>query len=70
MIDWLCDRVDDRDVAIAGLYCDYLAEAEQSAVNMLGAILNELLERDGILEPVRQAFRKGKRGFSGRTLQL
>ena len=70
VIDWLCDQVNDRDVAVAGLYCDYLAQDEQSAVNMLGAILNQLLERDGIPEPVRQAFRNGKRGFGGRALQL
>ena len=70
MIDWLCDQVHDRDVAVAGLYCDYLAQEEQSAVNMLGAILNQLLERDGIPEPVREAFRKGKRGFGGRAVQL
>ena len=66
----MCDQVDDRDVAVAGLYCDYLAQAEQSAVNILGAILNQLLERDGIPETVRQAFHKGKRGFGGRALQL
>jgi len=39
-------------------------------VNMLGAIRNQLLERDGILEPVRQALCKGQRGFGGRALQL
>ena len=70
VIDWLCDQVHDRDVAVAGLYCDYLAQEEQSATNMLGAILNQLLERDRIPEPVRQAFRKGKRGFGGRAVQL
>ena len=55
---------------MAGLYCDYLAQEEQSETNMLGAILNQLLERDGIPELVRQAFRKGKRGFGGRAVQL
>ena len=39
-------------------------------MNILGAILNQLLERDGIPEPVRQAFREGKRGFGGRAVQL
>ena len=34
---------------------------------MLGAILGQRLERDGILE---QAFRKGRRGFGGRAVQL
>ena len=70
VIDWLCDEVHDRDIAVAGLYCDYLAQEEQSATNMLGAILNQLLERDGIPEAVRRAFRKGKRGFGGRAVQL
>ena len=39
-------------------------------MNMLGAILKQLLERGGILEPVRQDFRKGKRGLCGRALEL
>jgi len=55
---------------VAGLYCDYLAQEEQSAVNMLGAILKQLLERDGIPGHLRQIFRKEKRGFGGRAIQL
>ena len=37
---------------------------------MLGAILNQLLARDGILGLVRQAFQKGKRELGGRAVQL
>ena len=37
---------------------------------MLGAILKQLLERDGISESVRQVFREGKRGFGGRALRI
>jgi len=37
---------------------------------MLGAILKQLLERDGTLGPVRQAFRKGRRGLGGRAAQI
>ena len=37
---------------------------------MLGAILKQLLERDGIPEPLRRIFRKEKRGFGGRAVQL
>ena len=70
VIDWLCDRVHTRDIAVAGLYCDYLAQDEQSATNMLGAVLNQLLARDGIPGLVRQAFQKGKRGLGGRAVQL
>ena len=70
VIDWLCDQVRNRDIAVAGLYCDYLSQEQQSATNMLGAILKQLLERDGIPQPVRQAFRMEKRGFGGRAVQL
>ena len=70
VIDWLCDQVSNRNIAVAGLYCDYLAHEQQSATNMLGAILKQLLERDGISEHIRQVFRVGKRGFGGRAAQL
>ena len=66
----MCDQVSNRNIAVAGLYCDYLAHEQQSATNMLGAILKQLLEREGIPEPVRQAFREGKRGFGGRAVRL
>jgi len=70
VIDWLCNQAHDRDIAVAGLYCDYLAQEQQSATNILGAILKQLLERDGIPEPLRQIFRKEKKGFGGRAVQL
>ena len=37
---------------------------------MLGSILKQLLQREGIPEPLRQVFRKEKRGFGGRAAQL
>ena len=70
VIDWLCDQVRSRDIAVAGLYCDYLAHEQPSATNMLGTILKQLLERDGIPESLREVFRSGKRGFGGRAVQL
>ena len=70
VIDWLCDQVGKRDIAVAGLYCDYLAQEQQSATNMLGTILKQILERDGIPESLRGVFRAGKRGFGGRAVQL
>ena len=66
----MCDQVHNRDIAVAGLYCDYLAQEQQSATNMLGAILKQLLERDGIPEVLRQVFRAEKRGFGGRAVEL
>ena len=66
----MCDQVHTRDITVAGLYCDYKAQEELSAANMLGAILNQLLERNGIPGPVRQAFGREKRGFGGRVVRL
>jgi len=39
VIDWLCNQARDGDIAVAGLYCDYLAQEQQSVTNILGAIL-------------------------------
>jgi len=55
---------------VAGLYCDYLAQEQQSTTNMLGAILKQVFARDGIPKPVRQAFREGKNVLGGRAAQL
>ena len=60
----------NRDIVVAGLYCDYLAQEEQSTTNMLGTILKQLFEGNEAPGPLRQVFRKGKRGFGGRAMQL
>jgi len=57
-------------MAVTGLYCDYATQGEQSTTNMLGAILNQLFEADGIPESLRQVFRAEKKGFGGRATQL
>ena len=70
VFDWLRDQAHNRDTGVAILYCDYLAQEEQSATNILGAILNQLLERDEIPESLRQVFRREKSRFGGRAVQL
>ena len=70
VIDWLCDQIRNRDTAVSGLYCDYLAQKEQFTTSILGAVLKRLLERDGIPESLRLVFHKEKRAFGGRTMQL
>ena len=69
MIDNLCDQAGDKDIAVVGLYCDF-AQQEQSATNMLGAILKQLISRGGIPEYLREAFQKDKKEFGGRGLRL
>jgi len=66
VIDWLCDQAGDGDIAVTGFYCDFLAHEEQTIVNMMGAILKQLVGRGDIPQDVREAFQKGKREFGGR----
>ena len=70
MIDSLCDRGGEKDIAVVGLYCDFLAQQEQCTASMLGAILKQLVSRGGISEHIREAFRKAKNEFGGRGLRL
>ena len=53
-----------------GLYCDFHAQQEQSTTNMLGAMLKQLASRGGISKHTREAFKKAKKEFGGRGLQL
>ena len=53
-----------------GLYCDFHAQQEQSATNMLGAMLKQLASRGGIPERTREAFQEAKKQFGGQGLQL
>ena len=70
MIDRLCDRAEGEGIAVVGLYCDFLAQQEQSATSMLGAILKQLVSRGGVPEHIREVFEKAKDGFGGRGLLL
>jgi len=53
-----------------GLYCDFLTQQEQSATNMVGAMLKQLATWGGITEYIREAFQKAKKEFGGRSLLL
>ena len=66
MIDRLCDQARDGDIAVAGLYCDFLTWREQTTTNIMGAILKQLVGRGDIPKDVHEAFQKGKRVFGGR----
>ena len=66
-IDSLCDQAEEKDLAVAWLYYDFLAHQEQSATAMLGAILRQLVSVWEMPENIRQTFRKR---FSDRGLRL
>ena len=65
VIDSLCDRAEEENTAVVGLYCDFLAQQEQTITSIMGAILKQLVGRGGIPEGLREAFQKGKKEFGG-----
>ena len=70
MIDNLCDEPGEEDIAIAMFYCDFRDQHDQTATNIIGAILKQLVVRGEVLEHVRKAFQKAKMEVGGRGLRL
>ena len=70
MIDSLCDRAVEENIPVVGLYCDFLAQQEQSTANMLGAILKQISSRGKIPKDIQDAFQKAREEFGGQGLQL
>ena len=68
VIDTLCDQENEKDVAVACLYYDSLAQQEQTIPNMVGAILKQLVGRGDTPKYLRDAFQKGKKEIGGRGL--
>ena len=70
VIDSLCDQAGKEDIAVVGLYCDFLTQQEQITTNIMGAILKQLARRGGIPDYLREAFQKAQKEFGGRGLRL
>ena len=70
MIDSLCDQAGSENIAVIGLYCDFLVQQEQTITNIMGAILKQLIVRGGVPEGLRDAFQKAKKEFGGRGPRL
>ena len=70
MIDNLRDQAPTNDIAVAGVYCDFRGQVEQSTLSILGAILKQLVGERDIPEDVLQAFQKAKRESGSRGLRV
>ena len=70
VIDNLYDQARMEDIAVSGFYCDFLAQQEQTAINIMGAILKQVIGRREIPKDLREAFQKGKNEIGGRRLLL
>jgi len=70
VIDSLCDEARNEDITVACLYCDFLAQQEQTITSMMGAILKQLVGKGDIPIYLREAFEQGKQEIGGRGLLL
>ena len=61
VVDRMCDQAMEDDLVVASLYCDYLAQKEQTVINIMGVILKQLVGRREIPKDLREAFREGRR---------
>ena len=66
----LCDEAKEENITVACLYCDFLAQKEQTITSMMGAILKQLVGGGEIPIYVRKAFQEGQKEIGGRGLLL
>ena len=70
VIETLCRQIDEREAAVACLYCDFHARKEQSTAHMLGAILKQVVGGlEHIPKEIEAAFQKSKKQIDGRELE-
>jgi len=71
VIDTLYNSIDEDNVAIACVYCDFNAHKEQSAASVLAALWKQLVAGvDPIPRAIREAFETAEDVVDFRTLQL
>ena len=62
VIETLRNRAGEQNIAVLGLYCDYQVQGEQSAVDMIGGLLRQVVWGEaGIRAEIRSAFNESKR---------
>ena len=71
VIDTLCDSINQENVAVTCVYCDFHAHKDQSATGVLAALLKQLVAAvKPIPKEISEAFERATREVDGRTLRL
>jgi len=70
VIGSLCDQARKEDITVVCLYCDFLAQREQTITSMVGTILGQLVGRGDIPIYLREEFQEGQKETGGRGLLL
>ena len=69
MIDTLRKQACGRNISVLSLYCDYQAQGDQSAINMIGCLLSQVaLGSAQIPAEIQSAFELSQRGHNGLRL--
>ena len=71
VIDELCERVADQEIAVVCLYCDFQSQKMQTLENVLGALIKQIvLGFEAIPTEIAAAFKKAKGCVGGRGLRI
>ncbi|RPB03808.1 hypothetical protein L873DRAFT_1800323, partial [Choiromyces venosus 120613-1] len=71
VVDTLCEQAREQNTAVACFYFEFAARKEQSATNMLGSLLKQVVSgMESPPEEVVQAFEEQKKVIGGRAPQL
>ena len=71
MIDRLLDHFGGENVTVICAYCDFQDQERQTATNMLGALIKQVVNAlEMVPTEIEEAFRRAKREVGGRGLQV
>ena len=71
VVDKLCDQTEGQSTLVTCFYFDFAARKEQSATNVLGSLLKQMVSRmERIPENIWRAFREQRWSISGHGPQL
>jgi len=71
VVDRLCDRAKEQNIAVACFYVDFAAREKQSPTNILGSLLKQIIGGlGGIPDEISQTFRDHNRVIGRRELRV
>ena len=71
VVDRLCDQTSGQNTVVSCFYLDFAARREQSATNVLGSMLKQMIGgMERIPEEIWRVFQQQKRTIGGRRPQL
>ena len=71
VVDRLCDKAKEQNIALACFYFDFAAREEQSPTNILGSLLKQIVAGLGrIPDKISRTFEDHKKGIGRRELRV